>query len=168
MRFVQTLKTAALAAVVPLLLAACAHPQLVDVGTPEAEVVRDLGEPNARVVLSDGRTRLVYSGQPFGQDCWWMTIGADGRFEKVENVLDRAHFALVKPGQSTEKDVYDLFGKPAEKYEFRLKNEHAWMYRFKDEGMFDMACWMQFNTEGIVTEVGYTLDPYKDRNTWFF
>lgn len=161
MRLKDKLARAALAAALPLMLAACAHPQLIDVGTPRAEVERELGAPDAVVALPDGGTRLVYSGQPFGQEVWWMTIDASGRYAGLENVLDREHFALIRPGVSTERDVFDLFGKCAEKYVFHLKNEHAWMYRFKDGGMFDMACWVQFDTRGVVTEVGYTLDPWK-------
>ena len=38
----------------------------------------------------------------------------------------------------------------------------------EDEGIFDMAFWVQFDTRGIVAEVGYTLDPYKDRDHWLF
>ena len=41
------------------------------------------------------------------------------------------------------------------------------MYRFKDEGLFDMACWVEFNPQGVVVEVGYTLDPWRDRNPLF-
>lgn len=164
----KKLEAAALLVLIPIMLAACAHPQLIDLGTAESQVVQKLGEPNATVPLADGRTRLVYSQQPFGQECWWMTFSADGRFEKLENVLNREHFALIKPGRLTEADVWNLFGQYAEKYEFRLKNQHAWMYRFKDEGIFDMAFWVQFDTRGIVAEVGYTLDPYKDRDHWLF
>lgn len=140
----KKLEAAALLVLIPIMLAACAHPQLIDLGTAESQVVQKLGEPNATVPL------------------------ADGRFEKLENVLNREHFALIKPGRSTEADVWNLFGQYAERYEFRLKNQHAWMYRFKDEGIFDMAFWVQFDTRGIVAEVGYTLDPYKDRDHWLF
>ncbi|MDO5530692.1 hypothetical protein [Sutterella sp.] len=154
------------AAAVPCILAGCAHPQLVDMGAPEPQIVEYLGAPHARVALPDGRTRLVYSGQGAAQEVWWMTLDAEGRLEKLENVLDREHFALIKPGVSTEADVWNLFGKCAQEYEFHLSNQHAWMYRFKDEGMFDMACWVQFDVNGVVTEVGYTLDPWKDRDSF--
>ena len=86
----KKLEAAALLVLIPIMLAACAHPQLIDLGTAESQVVQKLGEPNATVPLADGRTRLVYSQQPFGQECWWMTFSADGRFEKLENVLNRS------------------------------------------------------------------------------
>lgn len=73
----KKLEAAALLVLIPIMLAACAHPQLIDLGTAESQVVQKLGEPNATVPLADGRTRLVYSQQPFGQECWWMTFSAD-------------------------------------------------------------------------------------------
>lgn len=149
-------------------LAGCAHPQLLDLGESEPQIIESLGAPDARTVLPDGRVRLVYSGQGAAQEVWWLTLDAAGRLEKRENVLDREHFALIRPGVSTEADVHALFGKCAQKYTFALIDQHAWMYRFKDDGVFDMACWVQFDTKGVVTEVGYTLDPWKDRNPFPF
>ncbi len=145
-------------------LAGCAHPQLLDMGESETQIVSELGAPDARTQLPDGRVRLVYSGQGAAQEVWWLTLDAAGRLEKRENVLDREHFALIRPGVSTEADVHALFGKCAQEYTFALIDQHAWMYRFKDEGAFDMACWVQFDVKGVVTEVGYTLDPWKERN----
>lgn len=31
-----------------------------------------------------------------------------------------------------------------------------------------MACWVQFDMKGVVTEVGYTIDPWWDRDGLFF
>lgn len=169
MRLMKQLASLALPlAVLPALLAGCAHPDLIDLQTPESAVVERMGPPDAQTALPDGSKRFVYSMQPMSQQVWWLTISADGRLLSKENVLDRKHFALIKPGISTEKDVWNLFGKCAQKYEFRLKNEHAWMYRFLDDGFFYMACWVQFDTKGVVTEVGYTTDPWHDNDhDWF-
>ena len=106
--------------------------------------------------------------QPFGQEVWWIEFDADGRIVRREEVLDRAHMALIKPGVSTEKDVWNLFGKYAQEYTFSLIDQTAWMYRFKDDGLFDMACWVQFDVNGVVTEVGFTTDPWKDRDGLFW
>ena len=151
-----------------MMLAGCAHPDLIDLSTPKAQVIATLGEPDAKTPLPDGGYRLVYSLQPMAQEVWWISLDQEGRVTGKENVLDREHFALIKPGVSTEKDVWNLFGRCAQTYTFALKNEHAWMYRFLDEGMFFMACWVQFNTKGVVTEVGYTTDPWHDHDgDWF-
>lgn len=151
-----------------LILGGCAHPQLLAMGESAEAVAARLGEPDARVALPGGGERLVYSGQPYGQEVWWLTLDASGRLKGRESVLDREHFALIRPGVSREEDVWRLFGRCAEKQEFRLSARHAWMYRFKDEGLFDMACWVEFNPEGVVVEVGYTLDPWRERDHWLF
>ena len=86
-----------------------------------------------------------------------------------EAVEEKLHFALIKPGVSTQKDVYALFGDCAQKYVFHLSDQTAWMYRFLDDGVFHMACWVQFDMQGVVTEVGYAADPWHDRDSgWFF
>lgn len=43
----KKLEAAALLVLIPIMLAACAHPQLIDLGTAESQVVQKLGEPNA-------------------------------------------------------------------------------------------------------------------------
>lgn len=155
---------AAISAALVLMLGACAHPQLMECGTAKSTVESELGTPHAQVKLSDGKTRFVYSMQPFGQEVWWLTFDSKGTLIKREEVLDREHFALIKPGVSTKDDVWNLFGKYAQEYEFHLINQTAWMYRFLDSGVFYMACWVQFDTKGVVTEVGYTTDPWRDRD----
>lgn len=157
-----------LASAACLLLTACSHPQLMDPGMTESQVRTELGAPHAAVDTGKGTQRWVYSMQPFGQEVWWIEFDADGRIVRREEVLDRAHMALIKPGVSTEKDVWNLFGKCAQEYTFSLIDQTAWMYRFKDDGLFDMACWVQFDVNGVVTEVGFTTDPWKDRDGLFW
>lgn len=167
MKFCQFFRAACLTAAAAILVG-CAHPDLIDMSTPKSEVTASLGEPDATVALANGQTRLVYSLQPMAQEVWWITLDEQNRVVSKENILDREHFALIEPGRSTEADVWNLLGRCAQTYTFALKNEHAWMYRFLDEGMFHMACWVQFDTRGVVTEVGYTTDPWHDRDgDWF-
>lgn len=140
----------------------------MDPGMTESQVRTELGAPHAAVDTGKGTQRWVYSMQPFGQEVWWIEFDADGRIVRREEVLDRAHMALIKPGVSTEKDVWNLFGKCAQEYTFSLIDQTAWMYRFKDDGLFDMACWVQFDVNGVVIEVGFTTDPWKDRDGLFW
>lgn len=157
-----------LGVLLPLALAACAHPQLMDLSESRSAVEEKLGPADAVTTLEDGRTRLVYSMQPMSQQVWWLTFDENGRLASKEEVLDRKHFALIKPGVSTQEDVYALFGDCAQKYVFHLSDQTAWMYRFLDDGVFFMACWVQFDMKGVVTEVGYTTDPWHDRDSsWF-
>ena len=78
----------------------------MDPGMTESQVRTELGAPHAAVDTGKGTQRWVYSMQPFGQEVWWIEFDADGRIVRREEVLDRAHMALIKPGVSTEKDVW--------------------------------------------------------------
>jgi len=148
------------------LIAGCAHPQLIDMGEAESVVETKLGAPNAKTVMPDGTTRWTYSAQPFGQEVWWLFV-KDGKVVAREQGLQEKYFPMVKIGVSTEKDVWALWGTCAEKYEFRLCDEHAWMYRFKDNGHFDMAVWPQFDKTGVVRSMDVTEDPWKARERLF-
>lgn len=151
------------------LLTGCAHPQLMDPGLSTDRVETELGEPHAKVKLDDGGERWVYSMQPFGQEVWWLVFDKNHHLIERKEVLSREYMALIKPGESTQKDVWNLFGQCAEKYTFSLIDQTAWMYRFMDEGFFHMACWVQFDVRGVVTEVGFTTDPWHERDGhWLF
>ena len=154
----------ALASAACLLLTACSHPQLMDPGMTESQVRTELGAPHAAVDTGEGTQRWVYSMQPFGQEVWWIEFDADGRIVRREEVLDRAHMALIKPGVSTKKDVWNLFGKCAQEYTFSLIDQTAWMYRFKDDGLFDMACWVQFDVNGVVKVSAKDLGTGREQN----
>lgn len=154
------LMTLTAAAGVVAVIAGCAHPQLVSMGTPQEEVVSYLGEPAARTQMPDGTVRYTYSGQPFGQDVWWLFVDQDGNVVSREQGLQEKYFSMLTPGKSTEADVWALWGKCAEKYEFPLVNEHAWMYRYRAPGGFNMAVWPQFDSNGVMRSIETTLDPW--------
>ena len=152
-----------------LLLAGCAHPELIDMGESEQSVVEQLGQPHAVTPMPDGTKRLTYSGQPFGQDVWWLFLDGSGKVVAREQGLQEKYFSMIQIGKSTKDDVWALWGPCAEEYYFGLVNEHAWMYRFKDFGGFDMAVWPQFGPDGVIRSMDVTIDPWRDRdaNTFF-
>lgn len=147
-----------------LVLTACAHPQLVDMGQSEQQVVSYLGAPDASTKLANGQTRLTYSMQPFGEEVWWLFFDPNGKLIKREQGLQEKYFSQIKVGQWTESDVFAFWGRCAQKYEFRLVDQHAWMYRYRDEGGFYMAVWPQFDRNGIVRSVETTTDPWRDND----
>ena len=143
-----------------LVLGGCAHPQLVELGATQQQVISYLGEPAAKTPMKDGTVRYTYSGQPFGQDVWWIFVDQNGRVVGRELGLQEKYFSLLTPGKSTEADVWALWGKCAEKYEFPLVKQHAWMYRYKAPGGFNMAVWPQFDADGVLRSLETTLDPW--------
>lgn len=163
MRWMLAGKIAALCAA-SVLLGACAHPQLVDMGQTNQQVVSYLGAPDASTKMPDGTTRLTYSMQPFGEEVWWLFFDKDGKLFKREQGLQEKYFSQIQVGKWTEADVFAFWGRCAQKYEFHLANEHAWMYRYRDDGGFYMAVWPQFDTNGIVRSVETTTDPWRDND----
>lgn len=160
----------ALAAVAAaVMLAGCAHPQLVELGDLETAAVERLGEPMAKTRMEDGTVRWTYSLQPYGQEVWWLFVDETGHVVSREQGLQEKYFNLIRPGVSTEDDVWKLWGRCAQKYTFHLVNQHAWMYRYKDFGGFDMAVWPQFDENGVVQSVETTMDPWKEKDgEWLF
>lgn len=156
-------------AVMGMLTGCAAHPDLVKVGQTEQSVTEQLGPTDAMFINTDGQKVLVYSGQPFGQECWWMIFDQNGRFLRKEKLMNEQHWALVNPGVHTKSQVYQMFGKCAQEYTFRLQDQTAFMYRYQDSSGSNMAWWVQFDRNDVVTETAITLDPW-DRefdHFWF-
>lgn len=143
-----------------LVLVGCAHPDFIEVGQTAQEVRAELGDPDGKVSNADGSFVLVYSDQPFGQEVWWMHFDSKGRFLKKERALNEEHFRLIVPGQHTKAQVLQMFGRCAQEYTFHLIDEHAFMYRFEEASGMDMAWWVQFNEQNVVTETAVTQDPW--------
>ena len=96
------LKLVAAGAVPAFALCGCAHPQMIDMGSTESQVVEKLGKPDSITAMPDGTTRYTYSPQPEGQEVWWMFFDKNGRFVKREQALVEENFyRLIKPGKTT-------------------------------------------------------------------
>lgn len=164
----RTLRIAAFVAfVATVTLTGCmGHPDLVDLGQTEQGVVEQIGSPDSRIDHSDGRFTLVYSGQPFGMETYWMHFDKNGRYVGKERTMNEKHFALVQPGVHTKDDIYQMFGHCAQEYEFRLQKRTAYMYRFEDVGGQRMAFWVEFDPKDVVIEWSITQDPWERDSDW--
>lgn len=123
-----------------------------------ADVQRLVGEPAMRWQDSDGSVQLSYPGGSAGStDSYMVRIGADGKVQSVENVLDSTHFAQIQAGMSKEQ-VLRILGPSiaSETIYFERRNELAWTWYFRDYD--DVA---RFNvlfdaTKGTVRTTGVT------------
>lgn len=150
-----------------LMLVGCAHPDLIDLGATEQTVLTELGMPDSKIEQADGTFILVYSGQPFGKETYWMHFDKNGQYVGKEKTMNEEHFKLVIPGKHTKADVYKMFGHCAQEYEFRLQDQTAYMYRFDDVGGFPQAFWVQFDLRGVVTETAVTQDPWDNDGDFY-
>jgi hypothetical protein len=120
-----------------LLLSACAaysgHSLHAGVATL-SDVLSTMGEPALRWKDDDGREQLAYPRGPEGTETFMAFIGADGRLERIEAVLDMAHFARVEPGKSDQAAILRLLGpsQPQWTAYFERRDELVWEWRFCD------------------------------------
>jgi hypothetical protein len=99
-----------------------------------SDVVSTMGEPALRWKDDDGREQLAYPRGPEGTETFMAFIGADGRLERIEAVLDMAHFARVEPGKSDQAAILRLLGpsQPQWTAYFERRDELVWEWRFCD------------------------------------
>jgi len=69
-----------------------------------------MGEPATRRKDADGRQQFAHPRGPPGTQMFMVFIAADGRLERIKNVLDLAHFARIEPGKSDKEAVLRTLG----------------------------------------------------------
>lgn len=156
--------TTLLLAVALALLAACATPQSLKPGTTLDQARATLGRPTGEYQLPTGGSRLQYSNQPFDQSVWNADFDAHGRLMRTEQVMTDAAFARVQSGKDTRTEVLRDFGQPADTFDYRLRNETAWMYRYYTFGRFKAAMFIYFDPAGVVKRTETGLDPWSITN----
>ena len=153
-----------LAFALALLLAACATPLSMKLGTSIDEARSAFGRPTAEVKLPDGGTRLQFSGQPNNQSVVNADFDPQGRLRVVEEMMTDESFARVRSGKDRQEDVLRDFGRPAETFHYRLSNETAFMYRYFTHGGFKAAMFIYFDPSGVVKRTETGMDPWSIRN----
>lgn len=136
-------------------------PGPLKVGDTEAAVLARLGTPHERVTRPGGQ-RLVFVRGPMGKHTWMVELGADGRVQSLEQVLEPARFAKVQPGMS-QAQVRELLGPPAERRRLAIEGRslEAWRFQTYDCLLFAVT----LNNIGRVLDAGYMPDPVCDVDT---
>lgn len=127
----------------------------------EKEVRELMGRPGIVWAEEDGTRILEYSRAPAGHETYMVTIGPDGLFRSMENVLTKARFEQIKPGMNRDQ-VRRMLGKASEIEFFTLSKEEVWSYKhigeMSDSDMFNV----HFDMSGIVRKLSTTRDPQMD------
>lgn len=121
-----------------LLLAGCAGyggPPLTVGVAGEVEVVAALGQPALRWRDADGSQQLAFPRGPQGTHTYMAFLGPDGRLQRLENVLDSAHFARLQAGSDDVNSVLRLLGPPNPEWTvtFPARDELAWQWLICDD-----------------------------------
>lgn len=120
------------------MLAGCASPVAgLSPGLPQAEVLARMGPATASYDMAGGGRRLEFANGPHGRTTWMVDVGADGRLQRFEQVLDERHFARVEDGMSRD-DLLRLLGRPAQ-VSGKWRGGQIWSWRFETNDCF----WVQ-------------------------
>jgi hypothetical protein len=131
-----------------LLLAGCFTP-IVPGESREAELYERFGQPDERREASDGSRVLVYPGGPLGTQSWRFTVSPEGIVERIEQLLDEAHFARIR-APMTRDEVRRELGRPGESMRFANLQEEVWSWRYLDFGNRRMFFNVHFDPQGRV------------------
>jgi hypothetical protein len=149
--------------ILPALLAACAGiggPPPVP-GEPVAAVKAKLGEPTG-TYPNGADTMLEYARGPAGQYTFMARIGPDGRLLSYEQVLSSEKFATVKPGKDTKETILRTFGRPAQRVRYASVEGDVWLYRYKEQNVWDSVMSVEFNRQGVVLAMVNGPDPERE------
>jgi outer membrane protein assembly factor BamE (lipoprotein component of BamABCDE complex) len=154
------MKTVIFATMFCLALAGCANlvaPRL-EPGTPADTVRAQMGTPTH--VYQDGDyTVLEYARGPSGQYTFMARIDAQGKLASFEQVLSSAKFATVKIGKDNKETILHTFGQPAEVQHYPLSDTEAWLYRYKEQDIWNSIMYVQFYPTGMVKSLQSGPDP---------
>ena len=138
--------------ILTLSLTACAQwgappPQPGD----SADAVRArLGQPT-NLYRSGNDTLLEYATGPMGQYTWMARLGPDGRLRSYEQVLNGEKFATLKPGSATKESVLHTLGRPTQVTHYASVDGDVWLYRYKEQDVWNSMMSVEFNRQGVVT-----------------
>ncbi len=120
------------------------------------EVVASMGEPAMVWKNPDGSQQLAYPRGPAGTQTFMAYVGPDGKLQRIEGVLDLAHFARIQAGMSKE-EVLRVLGPPGPLWTqtYSRSNTLAWSWLFCDSAslqnffdvMFDVTTGFVRSTE---------------------
>lgn len=156
-------------AILALLVAACASwggpdgrgERSLTPGTPEAAVRAALGTPTA--TYRDGAdTLLEYAHGPAGQTTGMARLDPQDRLVSYQQVLTSAQFATVRIGKDDRDAILHRFGRPAEVRRFAYSPSDVWMYRYKEQDVWDSVMYVEFAANGTVGRMVNGPDPERE------
>jgi outer membrane protein assembly factor BamE (lipoprotein component of BamABCDE complex) len=160
---IPTWITAAATAIVAAALPACDYVNMQEMKpgiTTQAEVRARMGEPGFVHWNDDGTATWEYARQPSGTNCYMISFGSNQVITKIEQVLNNANYAKVRPGMSKD-DIRRLFGAPGTKQVFNNLREEIWEWRIEGMPPMDETYFMvHFDTDnGGVKKTSQRVQP---------
>ena len=152
----------AIAAVLAVMLAACANPGSIVPNESTVMNLRDrLGPPTDIRFDAAGNEYWEYARGPQGTETFLYQIGKDGRVVAATQLLTQAQVDKIVRGQTTKAEMRALLGRPANQMFFR--NGTVWEWR----AMINITPGyyaVRFDDAGIVREGMVLPDTRTDSN----
>lgn len=144
--------------VLAIAVAGCATPAQLPAGTDQAAVLSKVGAPAERHPLPAGE-RWVYPSGGLNQETWMVDLDGAGRVAQVRQVLAMDSFMKVRTGLDTAADVRRALGPPRMVQEFARVKLTAWLYAYKEDGIWNSEMAIYFDPQGIVRKLENGPDP---------
>ncbi|NEN75395.1 hypothetical protein F9B74_03520 [Pelistega sp. NLN82] len=155
-----------------VILSACTTYRDIPSNSPAEVVYAKMGKPTHECTIDTNTTRLIWSQQPRGQYVYSANLSRQtGTIDRVESVLNLAHFRQLDKGIWSAQDVQCTFGPPAEIGRTGLgeKNEVVWTYRYKEANYWNNVMYIYLGKDGQqVTHYHSGPDPDYERVFWLF
>ncbi len=146
--------------IAPMLLAAgCATPDASLVGADRRAVEARVGANAVRFPLAGGGERWIHPAGGFQQQAWAVDFDAFGRVVSVTQIKTAENFARVRIGADTEADILREFGRPRITQTYPLTGQTAWMYPYRESGIWNSEMAIYFDPQGIVRRIENGPDP---------
>lgn len=121
----------------------------------EADVRQALGEPRRSFPNADGSRQLAFTSGPAGTQTHMVYVAADGRLQRIEQVLTEETIARISPGSTTAAQLERLIGPPWRTVDFPNKRAVAWDYVLQDSGGYLVDFAVMVGRDDVVTEKVY-------------
>ena len=128
------------------------------VPSSKADLRRAWGRPTDIRFTPGAEEIWEYARGPMGRQTFIARIGRDGRVLEVEQVLTEARIAQLRPGYSSSAQVRALLGRPGDVSFYAGTGAEVWEYRILDEASRTARILIQYDGDGVVTEVGKVVD----------
>ena len=125
-----------------------------------ADTEASMGQPAMAWKNKQGQIiQLAYPRGPAGYVSFMAYFNDQGKLEKIEQVLDERHFAMIQPG-ATKDDVLRILGPYRDTNVFPARDELDWNYGYCSQNLQRMAYSVMINTKtGLVTGGQTNPDP---------
>jgi len=116
------------------------------------DVRATMGEPALVREAANGEKVYWYPRLPFGRESFAARVAPDGRLVAIEQRLAPEFISKLKVNESTQEDVLDLLGPPAEVYRFPRQQRETWEYPLRKPPE-RKSLYVQMSPDKVVREV---------------